>query len=41
MPLCADLDQRLDEWGVPEGRPFPASPEGDATVGLAVNVIDS
>lgn len=27
--LCADLDQRLDEWGVPEGRPFAAGPKGE------------
>ncbi|WP_371641944.1 hypothetical protein [Streptomyces mirabilis] len=38
--LCADLDQRLDERGVPEGRPFPASPRASARVGLAVDTID-
>jgi hypothetical protein len=27
--LFAGLDRRLDEWGVPEGRPFPAGPKGE------------
>lgn len=31
--LCADLDQRLDDWGVPEGRPFPAGPKGEYDAG--------
>lgn len=27
--LFAGLDQRLDEWGLPEGRPFLAGPKGE------------
>ncbi|MFJ3306869.1 hypothetical protein ACIPSA_27835 [Streptomyces sp. NPDC086549] len=27
--LFADLGQRLDEWGVPKGRPFPISPKSE------------
>ncbi|MDX3761079.1 hypothetical protein ACWDBO_43300 [Streptomyces mirabilis] len=40
MPLSADVDQRLDEWGVPEGWTFPASPRASTGLGLAVDTID-
>lgn len=38
--LFADLDQRFDEWGVLEGRPFLISPKGECGGGLAVNIIE-
>jgi hypothetical protein len=32
--LFAELDQRLDEWGVPEGQPFLLGPKGEYDVEL-------